>query len=207
MSLFVLRVQYLPFVTPEDTPQYIPAPILTPTFPNLTPYELFGDLSGIQSGQEIETALNFFPPPYCDPAFSLPIVSPVNDAASPDTIYPVPIPPSPPTPTPSQNTTGCPSNWRKIPQTDYGWGKKQWNHQPSEPILFYVNGRPGVNMGDALRNAFIGFDGRDDLMFRDAGVSFSCRLLVRSLCQPPPPVRIDGPVNSSRDTHSTVNPR
>lgn len=120
------------------------------------------------------------------PTFSPQIVPPVNDAARPYAICSVPTPLSLPTPIPSHNATGCPSDWRKIPQTVYGLGKKQWDYRPSEPILFHANGRPGVNMGDALRKTFTWFDGRDDPMFQDPGDSFSCRLLVRSSRQLPP---------------------
>jgi len=172
--------EVLPFVTPEEVLQYIPASLLAPTSPDLTyQYGLFENLSGTQSSQEIKTTLNSFLP-YHEPAppnFSPQIISPVNDAARPCTIYSFPTPLSPPTPTPSQNAMSCLPTWRKIPQTAYGQGKKQWDFRPSEPILFHVDGRPGVNMGDALRNVFAGLDGRDDPMFQDAGDAFSCRLL------------------------------
>ena len=95
-------------------------------------------------------------------------------------ICPPLILPLPPAPTPSQTATSHPSDWRKIPQKVYGYGKKQWDFRPSEPILFHVNGRPGVNMGDAFRKKFAGLDGRDDLMLQLAGDAFSCRLWVRS---------------------------
>lgn len=49
-----------------------------------------------------------------------------------------------------------------------------------EPILFQVDGYPGVNMEDAFRNRFTNLEGRDDLVLRDAVGAFSCRLLVRS---------------------------
>ena len=227
---FVLRVQYpyvLPFITPEDILRNVPvsilpppfpfvaprdvlqngpAPILAPAFPNLVyPYEPFGNPFGMQLSQEIETALDPSLFPYYDPipsGSSPQTASPASDAARPSDIYSVPIPSSP-APAPSQNATGCPSNRRKIPQTVYGLGKKRWDYRPLEPILFHVNGHPGVNMGDALRKEFTGLDGRDDPTFQDGVDAFSCRLVVRSLRRFPPPVRIDGlvqfpgyPVNS-----------
>jgi len=73
-------------------------------------------------------------------------------------------------------------NWRKIPQEVYNHGRKQWGFTPSEPILFPVNGCPGLNMGDALRKRFTGLDGRDDLVLQDARGAISCRLLVRLSC-------------------------
>jgi len=89
--------------------------------------------------------------------------------------------PSPQTTTfPSQATVFSPPNWRKIPQKTYSYGLKQWNFTPLESILFSVNGRPGVNMGDALRKVFTGLDGRDDLVLQDASSAISCRLSVRS---------------------------
>jgi len=72
-----------------------------------------------------------------------------------------------------------PPNWRKIPQKAYDHGRRQWDFTPSEPILFSVNGRPGVNMGDAFREGFQGLEGWDDLVLQDAGSTVSCRLLVR----------------------------
>ena len=201
----------MPFVAPEGVLQNGPVSILAPDFPDLTYlYEVLENPSAIQSSQEIETAPNTSFPLHCDPApssFSPQVVSPVNDAVGSWTIYSALIPPFPPTPTPSQKAMGCPSNWRKIPQTVYGWGKKQWDYQPSEPILFHVDGRPGVNMGDALRKIFTGLDGCDDPMFRDAGDAFSCRLMVCSLLQLPTTRRTDKPANSSPGTRSTVNHR
>ena len=48
----------------------------------------------------------------------------------------------------------------------------------SEPIPFSVNGRPGINMGDALRKKFTGLDGWDDPVLQEAASAISCRLLV-----------------------------
>jgi hypothetical protein len=88
--------------------------------------------------------------------------------------------PTPPPPPPSpQPVTFEPPKWHEIPQRRYKYGRKQWDYKPSEPILFQVNGFPGVNVGDALRNEFTGLEGRDDLVLRDAKMAFSCRLLVR----------------------------
>ena len=138
-------------------------------------------------------ALNPSLPPHYDstpPSFSPQIVAPVNDEARLCPIYPVSTPPLPPIPA-SQAAPLFPSNWRKIPQQVYDHGKKQWDFQPSEPILFHVNGHLGVNMGDALRKKFTGLDGRDDLILQDARHSISCRLWVRSSCQLLPRMRAD----------------
>ena len=82
-----------------------------------------------------------------------------------------------PTP-PSPLVTNLPSNWIKVPQKSYDHGRKQWNFRRSEPISFHVNGRPGINMGDALRKVFAGLDGRDDPALQDPPGTISCRLLV-----------------------------
>lgn len=47
-----------------------------------------------------------------------------------------------------------------------------------EPISFSVGGRPGVNMGDALRKACVGLDGQGDPVLQDSGGAISCRFLV-----------------------------
>ena len=193
-----------------DVFQNGPTPILAPVFPDFTypyehfpafpnlayPYELFEDPSGMLSSQGIEPALNPSFLPYYNPVPSISSTQstpPASDGAGPCAIYSVSTPLSP-TPAPSQNATNCPSNWRKIPQTVYGLGKNRWDYQPSEPILFHVSGRPGVNMGDALRKEFTGLDGRDDPMFQDGVDAFSCRLVVRLMRQLPPPMRIDRPI-------------
>ena len=131
--------------------------------------------------------LNSSLPPHHDPAssiFSPQIITPVNDEARLRAIYSVSTPPLPPIPA-SQAAPFYPSNWRKIPQKVYDHGKKQWDFRPSQPIMFHVNGCPGVNMGDALRKKFTGLDGRDDLVLQDARHAISCRLWVRSSCQLP----------------------
>lgn len=78
-----------------------------------------------------------------------------------------------------QTAVSLPSNWFRIPQMPYNQGRKSWDFKPLEPISFSVNGRPGVNMGDALHRRFTGLDGRDDLILQDAGDVISCRLSVR----------------------------
>jgi hypothetical protein len=75
-------------------------------------------------------------------------------------------------------TTPPGPNWIKIPQRNYNHGKRQWNFERSEPVSFSVNGRLGVNMGDALRKAFAGLDGRDDPVLQNAAGAISCRFLV-----------------------------
>ena len=73
----------------------------------------------------------------------------------------------------------CPPKWYEIPQRPYDHGRRQWDYTPSDPILFQVNGYPGVNLGDALRNNLTGLEGRDDLVLQDARTAISCRFLVR----------------------------
>jgi len=182
-----------PSIAPEDDIQNVPVSILAPALPDLAYlYELFENPSAIQ---EIENALGLGGYPFASPSIApedalqnVPVSilapasppqidSPVGDAARACTIYSVQTPLPPPAPAPGQNATDCPTDWRKIPQTDYGLGQKRWDYRPSEPILFHVNGRPGVNMGDVLRNEFMGLDGRDDLMFQDGVDAFSCRLM------------------------------
>jgi len=51
----------------------------------------------------------------------------------------------------------------------------------SDPIPFSVNGRPGINVGDALRKEFTGLDGQDDPVLDEAAGAISCRLLVSLL--------------------------
>ena len=99
----------------------------------------------------------------------------------------------PQTPVPAHNTpslcvvcsasTSLPSslpppNWHRIPQKTYDYGRKQWNFIPLEDISFRVNGRPGVNMGDALRKRVAGLDGQDELVLQGASSVVSCRLSV-----------------------------
>jgi len=71
-----------------------------------------------------------------------------------------------------------PANWFKIPQRSYDHGRKQWSFKPLEPISFSTNGRPGVNLGNALRKIYTGLDGQDDPMLQNAAGVISCRLLV-----------------------------
>ena len=85
-----------------------------------------------------------------------------------------------PPPTPPSQAVALPPNWHRIPQDVYDHGQKQWDFTPSEGIPFLVNGRPGMNMGDALQKRFTGLDGRDELVLQDASSVISCRLLVRS---------------------------
>ena len=80
--------------------------------------------------------------------------------------------------TSSSRITTPPPDWIRIPQRIYDHGRKQLNFNPLEPISFSMNGRPGINMGDALRKAFTGLDGRDEPVLPDAAGAISCRLLV-----------------------------
>lgn len=157
-----------------------------------------------------ENTLNSIIPPYYHFASLIPsprIINPVNDEARPCAIYSASVSSLPPIPAPSQTVTSHPFNWRKIPQEVYDYGKKQWDFRPSEPILFHVNDRPGVNMGDAFRKKFTGLDGRDDLVLQLAGDTFSCRLWVRSSYQLPSCMRVEGLVGSSPGIRSTAHPR
>jgi len=76
------------------------------------------------------------------------------------------------------STTAFPANWFKIPQRSYDHGRKQWSFKPLEPIPFSTNGRPGINLGNALRKIYTGLDGQDDPMLQNAAGVISCRLLV-----------------------------
>ena len=85
-------------------------------------------------------------------------------------------------PTPSSPpVTALPPDWIKVPQRDYDHGRKQRNFERLAPIFFSVNGRPGINLGDALRKTSTGLDGRDDPVLQEATSTISCRLLVRLL--------------------------
>ena len=71
-----------------------------------------------------------------------------------------------------------PPNWYRIPQKIYDYGRRQWDFIPLEDIYFRVNGRPGVNMGDAFRRRVAGLDGQDELVLQGASSVISCRLSV-----------------------------
>lgn len=86
-----------------------------------------------------------------------------------------------PPPPPSRTVASPPPNWHKIPQMAYHYGQKQWDYTPSEYISFRVNGRPGMNMRDALRRDFTDLSGRDDLVLQDASSTISCRFSVHFL--------------------------
>jgi hypothetical protein len=88
--------------------------------------------------------------------------------------------PTQPTPS-SPLAITFPSNRTMVPQRRYDHGKKQWDFNQLESISFSVDGRPGINMGDALQKTFTGLDGRDDPVLTDAAGAISCRLLVRLL--------------------------
>ena len=132
--------------------------------------------SDTQSAQEIPLHLPFF---HFPDSFSLPpqIPAPVDNTTSLCVVCSAPALPPPSTP-PSQ-AVALPPNWYRVPQNVYDRGQKQWDFTPSEDIPFGVNGRPGVNMGDALRKRFAGLDGQDELVLQDANNVISCRLSVR----------------------------
>jgi len=133
------------------------------------------------------------------------IASPVDDMARFCAVCSTSAPPPPPMHAP-QAATFPPPGWLEIPQTVYK--QKQWDFKPLEPILFHVNARPGVNMGDAFRKTFTGLDGRDDLMLlQDARVAVSCRFSVCLSYQHLPDKRADGLVSSSPGTRATIHLR
>ena len=196
-------------ITPEDFfLQDVLLPLPSPALFNLTyRYDFLENPSDMRSAQEV-TPDSFLIPHYdLAPLGTSPqTVIPVNDGAGPCVIYSVSTPPSPPIPT-SQTAQSYPPNWCKIPQTIYNHGKKQWDFRPSEPVLFHVDGRPGVNMGNAFRKKFTGLQGRDDLVLQDAPSAISCRLWVRSSCKLFPRTRFDGPINSSLAIPLIAHPR
>ena len=118
-------------------------------------------------------------PPHVPDPTSLPsrVTTPVDNRVnlcavpSASSSLPPPVPPS-------QTATSPPPNWHKIPQKVYDHGRKQWDYTPSRCIFFEVNGRPGMNVGDALRKRFTDLVGRDDLVLQNAGNVISCRLSV-----------------------------
>ena len=148
------------------------------TLPDIDQFEFFPEIPlGIQTAQEI--ASNSPPSHVLDPSSLPPLVTPQVDGArlcavwSASASFPPPMPPP-------QVMTLSPPNWYKIPQKTYDHGRKQWDFIPSESISFGVNGRPGVNVIDALQKRFTGLDGRDDPVLQDATSAISCRLSVRS---------------------------
>lgn len=71
-----------------------------------------------------------------------------------------------------------PSHWHRIPQTS-DHERQRRSFKQLESIHFSVNGRPGVNVEDALRRRFTYLDGGNDPVLLDAGPAISCRLSVR----------------------------
>jgi len=168
------------FVGPMFPFQSVLGPLPLSTSPDFErQFEFFPDipLSTQTSAQEIANS----PPSHVfDPSslLSQPVVPQVDDRARFCVIWSTstPLPPSMPPPLAAALP---PPNWRKIPQKTYGHGGKQWDFIPSECISFGVNGRPGVNIIDALQKRFTGLDGRDDPVLQDATSAISCRLSVR----------------------------
>lgn len=78
---------------------------------------------------------------------------------------------------PFQAITFLPPEFRIIPQIPYGQGRNQSDFNWVEPIAFWVDGCPGVNMADALHNKFHGLVGRDDPVLQDRKNAFFCRFL------------------------------
>ena len=106
-------------------------------------------------------------------------IHPTVDQSYPEGAFPVAVF-RPPVAMEYQAAT-FPPNWYPIPQRIYDYGRRQRDYIRSGPIHFHVNGRPGLNIGNALRKNFQGLEGRDDLVLQDAGRAISCRLLVRLL--------------------------
>jgi len=96
--------------------------------------------------------------------------------ATSDIHWPIVDPTLPPTLS-SPLATTFPPHWVKVPQRDYDQRRKQWSFKQLEPISFSVDGRPGVNMGDALQKKFENLDGRDDPMLQNTSGAISCRFL------------------------------
>lgn len=104
-------------------------------------------------------------------------VEPLLDARQTDAndrleIHAVASPALPPVASPPQSVAALPPNCYEIPQEIYS--RNHWAFTPKNPILFRVNGHPGLNMYEALRGVFTGLDGRDDLVFQDAKKVFYC---------------------------------
>jgi len=178
--MFLLKVQYLcaspvnqDFDVPEEMvpSQNVPESLWPSASPDLKHlYELV-----------LGTPWDAFPPQI---AASVDDRAGLCTACSASTSLPPPIPPP-------QDKTFPPPNWHKIPQKAYDHGRKQWYHTPLGSISFSVNGRPGVNMGNALRKVFMDLDGRDGLVLQEASRIVSCRLSVCSSRHLPPCVRVD----------------
>jgi hypothetical protein len=128
----------------------------------------------------------------------VPGTQPQNTATPPDNdIYPTPhdeiitgaelrsiglkpplsAPPIPPQVLPSPAVTAPPPSRTRVPQRDYCHGKKQWNFKRLNHVSFSVDGRPGINLRDALHKTFTGLDDRDDAVLTDSAGAISCRLL------------------------------
>ena len=76
--------------------------------------------------------------------------------------------------------TTFPANWVMVPQEEYGHGRKQFSFKRREPVSFSVCGRPGINLGAALRGDLENLDGLDDPVLHGASGAISCRFLVIS---------------------------
>lgn len=75
--------------------------------------------------------------------------------------------------------TALPLDPIKIPQRNYDQGQcKQWNLKWLNLIPFNMNGRPGINLRDALRKKFMDLNDQDDPMLEDATGAISCQFLV-----------------------------
>lgn len=88
-----------------------------------------------------------------------------------------------------------PPEWREIPQTLYKW--EQYDFVRSDPIIFKVDGFPGVNLRSAYDGAPTGLEGRDNFVLEGRGV-ITCIFLFlgypRKTYQASSPVSVVCPV-------------
>lgn len=68
-----------------------------------------------------------------------------------------------------------------VPRREYdrSWIAPLSRHELEETILFSVNGKCGYPLADALREQYVGLDGKDDMMFVDFRSDVFLRLEVR----------------------------
>lgn len=144
----------------DDTPyRYEPQPLVQ-LFQSPSPVTISQPSLPV-AGFQLPLQASYSPP-------RVPTLQPPLQAAT----YP-PLPQVTTFPAPPQGTTSSPPGWSMIPQKLYT--SNRWNDEPSEPILFPVKGRPGVNMGDARRGNVEGLEGRDNLVLQGPRKAVSCR--------------------------------
>ena len=93
-----------------------------------------------------------------------------------------------PTPSPSQveergqaakDARNAPPSLVLVPQRPYSPRCVGFQLLQLQPIEFFVRGRKGLNLRDALRDNFAGLSGQDDRIMQDRGTKVSYRLEVR----------------------------